>query len=88
MRAGRSPARCATGAGCSAPRDRGTLFLDEIGEMRPIAGGAAARAPDGEYRPVGSDQAFHADVRVVAATKRTLDEEVREGRFARTFSSG
>ncbi|MGO8703019.1 MAG: sigma-54 interaction domain-containing protein [Candidatus Brocadiia bacterium] len=79
------------GAFTGAVRDRrglfstahgGTIFLDEIGEMAPELQGALLRVlQSGEYRPVGSDQAAHADVRVVAATKRSLDEEVRAGRF-------
>ena len=79
------------GAFTGAVRDRrglfssahgGTIFLDEIGEMAPELQGALLRVlQSGEYRPVGSDEAAHADVRVVAATKRSLAEEVRAGRF-------
>jgi transcriptional regulator with GAF, ATPase, and Fis domain len=62
--------------------DRGTIFLDEIGEMAPELQGALLRVlQSGEYRPVGSDEAAHTDVRIVAATKRSLAEEVRAGRF-------
>ena len=52
--------------------DGGTLFLDEIGELRPHAPGqAAARAPGGEIRPVGSATRRPAvDVRIIAATNR------------------
>ena len=50
--------------------------------MAPELQGALLRVlQSGEYRPVGSDEAAHTDVRVVAATKRSLDEEVRAGRF-------
>jgi len=79
------------GAFTGAVRDRrglfssahgGTIFLDEIGEMAPELQGALLRVlQSGEYRPVGSDEAAHADVRVVAATRRSLAEEVRAGRF-------
>jgi len=79
------------GAFTGAVRDRrglfssangGTIFLDEIGEMAPELQGALLRVlQSGEYRPVGSDAAAHADVRVVAATQRSLAEEVRAGRF-------
>ncbi len=68
--------------GLFSAADRGTIFLDEIGEMAPELQGALLRVlQSGEYRPVGSDEAAHADVRVVAATKRSLAEEVRAGRF-------
>jgi DNA-binding NtrC family response regulator len=60
----------------------GTLFIDEIGEM---AGGLQAKLlrvlEDGHYRRVGSTQDAHADVRLVAATNRRLEEEIRSGRF-------
>ena len=60
----------------------GTLFIDEIGEM---AGGLQAKLlrvlEDGHFRRVGSTSEAHADVRVVAATNRRLEEEIRAGRF-------
>jgi Nif-specific regulatory protein len=62
--------------------DRGTIFLDEIGEMALELQAALLRVlQSGEYRPVGSDAVAHVDVRIVAATKRSLAEEVRAGRF-------
>jgi transcriptional regulator with GAF, ATPase, and Fis domain len=68
--------------GLFSSADRGTIFLDEIGEMAPELQGALLRVlQSGEYRPVGSDEAAHTDVRIVAATKRSLAEEVRAGRF-------
>jgi transcriptional regulator with GAF, ATPase, and Fis domain len=68
--------------GLFSAADQGTIFLDEIGEMAPELQGALLRVlQSGEYRPVGSDEAAHADVRVVAATRRSLAEEVRAGRF-------
>jgi transcriptional regulator with GAF, ATPase, and Fis domain len=68
--------------GLFSAADQGTIFLDEIGEMAPELQGALLRVlQSGEYRPVGSDEAVHADVRVVAATRRSLAEEVRAGRF-------
>jgi DNA-binding NtrC family response regulator len=60
----------------------GTLFIDEIGEM---AGGLQAKLlrvlEDGHFRRVGGTQEMTADVRVVAATNRPLEEEQRAGRF-------
>jgi DNA-binding NtrC family response regulator len=60
----------------------GSLFIDEIGEM---AGGLQAKLlrvlEDGHFRRVGGTQELLADVRVVAATNRPLEEEQRSGRF-------
>jgi DNA-binding NtrC family response regulator len=60
----------------------GTLFIDEVGEM---AGGLQAKLlrvlEDGHFRRVGGTQEMLADVRVVAATNRPLEEEQRAGRF-------
>ncbi len=60
----------------------GTLFLDEIGEL-PLALQAKFLhfLENGDYRPVGATASYTADVRVVAATNRSLEEEVRAGRF-------
>src|SRR5581483_7051374 len=62
--------------------DRGTLFLDEIGDMPPSAQAKVLRVlQSGEVARVGSDQVFTVDVRVIAATNRDLERDVREGRF-------
>jgi transcriptional regulator with GAF, ATPase, and Fis domain len=62
--------------------DGGTLFLDEIGELPLDIQPMLLRALEsGEIRPVGFDQARKVHVRVVAATNRDLEEEVRAGRF-------
>lgn len=62
--------------------DRGTVFLDEITETTPAFQVKLLRAvQEGEVRRVGSNQTQHLDVRVIAATNRDADEEVREGRF-------
>jgi two-component system response regulator HupR/HoxA len=62
--------------------DGGTLFLDEIGETSPAFQVALLRAlQDGEILPVGAPRPLRVDVRVIAATNRSLDDEVRRGRF-------
>ncbi len=60
----------------------GTLFLDEIGDMSPRAQAKVLRAlQEGEVEKVGGSGARKVDVRVVAATNRDLEADVREGRF-------
>ncbi|MBS1536526.1 MAG: sigma-54-dependent Fis family transcriptional regulator [Bacteroidetes bacterium] len=62
--------------------DRGTIFLDEIGEM-PI--GTQVKLlrvlESGEFTRVGSSEMQHVDVRIIAATNRDLEYEVRQGNF-------
>ena len=60
----------------------GTLFIDEIAEMSPSLQAKLLRVlEDGHYRRVGGTQEFNADVRVVAATNKLLEEEQKAGRF-------
>jgi DNA-binding NtrC family response regulator len=60
----------------------GTLFLDEIGETSPAMQVKLLRAlQEGEIRRVGASRAAHVDARVVAATNRDLEREVKSGRF-------
>ncbi len=62
--------------------DGGTLFLDEIGDMGPKMQGQLLRTlQDGEVRPVGGSEALMVDVRLVCATNKDLDAEVKAGRF-------
>ncbi len=60
----------------------GTLFLDEIGELPLDVQPKLLRAIDErELQRVGGAKSIPVDVRIVAATKRNLEEEVRRGRF-------
>ena len=60
----------------------GTLFLDEIGETSPAFQVKLLRVlQEGEVRPVGSTRAVPVDVRVLAATHRRLEDDMRSGRF-------
>lgn len=68
--------------GLVAQADGGTLFLDEVDSLSGRAQGALLRfLQDREYRPVGSERLFHADVRVVCATNRDLRDWVDRGQF-------
>jgi two-component system response regulator HupR/HoxA len=62
--------------------DGGTIFLDEIGETSPAFQVKLLRVlQEGEIRPVGGTKTVSVDVRVVSATNRDLEEDVRQGRF-------
>jgi DNA-binding NtrC family response regulator len=62
--------------------EAGTLFLDEAGETSPAMQVKLLRAlQEGEIRRVGSTKPINVDARVVAATNRDLEKEVRAGRF-------
>jgi DNA-binding NtrC family response regulator len=60
----------------------GTLFVDEVAEMTPALQAKLLRVlEDGHFRRVGGTQEKRADVRIVAATNKPLEEEVKAGRF-------
>ena len=61
---------------------RGTLFMDEVGELPPDLQVKLLRAlQEREIERVGGTQPIGVDLRVIAATNRDLDEDVRTGRF-------
>jgi two-component system response regulator AtoC len=62
--------------------DGGTLFLDEVGEMNPKTQIELLRVLETrELRRLGGSKLIHVDIRVIAATNKTLSEEVAQGRF-------
>lgn len=62
--------------------DGGTIFLDEIAEMSPSLQAKLLRVTqDGRFQRVGSNAEIRTNVRILAATNRVLDDEVRKGRF-------
>lgn len=76
-----------TGASSSKPglleiAHRGTAFLDEIAELQPTAQVKLLRfLQEGEIEKIGRTEKQRADVRIIAATNKNIEEEVRAGRF-------
>jgi len=60
----------------------GTVFLDEVGNIGPNIQAKLLRVLElQEIKPVGSNEPFRVDVRLIAATNKDLQAEIREGRF-------
>jgi two-component system response regulator GlrR len=60
----------------------GTIFLDEIGDMSlPIQAKVLRVLQERQFYPVGSEKIVETDVRVVVATNKNLEEQVRQGLF-------
>jgi DNA-binding NtrC family response regulator len=69
-------------AGLVEVAEGGTLFIDEVAEMGPGLQAKLLRVlENGQFRRVGSTQELHADVRIVAATNKHLEDEIQFGRF-------
>lgn len=68
--------------GLFAAANGGSIFLDEIGDTSLSFQVKLLRVlQEGEVRPMGTNRRQTIDVRVIAATNRNLEEEVRAGRF-------
>ncbi|HEV2352595.1 MAG TPA: sigma-54 dependent transcriptional regulator [Terriglobia bacterium] len=62
--------------------DGGTLFLDEIGDMSLRTQSKVLRVVEEQrFTPIGTGNNLTVDVRVIAATNKTLDEEIQKGNF-------
>ncbi|MDX2440264.1 MAG: sigma-54 dependent transcriptional regulator [Desulfobacterales bacterium] len=62
--------------------ERGSIFLDEIGDMSTDLQVKVLRVlEENEFEPVGGSKTIKANVRVIAATHRDLEEEVQKGNF-------
>jgi two-component system nitrogen regulation response regulator NtrX len=69
-------------AGKFEQADGGTLFLDEVGDMSLAAQAKVLRVlQDGEVTRIGGQKPHRVDVRVLAATNKTLEDEIAAGRF-------
>src|SRR5512147_896888 len=60
--------------------DQGTLFLDEIGDMPLSLQAKILKVIEtGEVSPIGETKSIHADIRLVAATNKNLEEQIERG---------
>lgn len=60
----------------------GTVFLDEVGEMSSMMQASLLRVlQEGEIKPLGAESCRKVDVRIISATNRSLEADVREGAF-------
>ena len=60
----------------------GTIFLDEVAEMSPALQAKLLRVTqDGRFQRVGANREIHTNARILAASNRNLEDEVKNGRF-------
>ena len=60
----------------------GSIFLDEVAEMSPALQAKLLRVTqDGRFQRVGSNREIHTNARILAASNRNLEDEVKSGRF-------
>jgi len=68
--------------GLFAEANHGTVFLDEVGELTPMIQTKLLRIiQEREFKPVGSNETIKANVRIISASNRDLEEEVMAKRF-------
>ena len=78
----RSPARAAQRIGRFEEADGGTIFLDEIAEMSPPLQAKLLRVTQGgKFQRIGSNREVNTNARILAASNRILEDEVKAGRF-------
>ncbi len=69
-------------AGKFQKADQGTIFLDEVGDMSLRTQAKVLRALEEQrFEPVGAHDSIQVDVRVIAATNKTLEDEIGRGNF-------
>jgi DNA-binding NtrC family response regulator len=62
--------------------DQGTIFLDEIGDISPAMQAKLLRVlQERRFERVGGHESIEVDIRVIAATNKSLEKQVKEGRF-------
>ncbi|NLF97000.1 MAG: sigma-54-dependent Fis family transcriptional regulator [Candidatus Riflebacteria bacterium] len=68
--------------GCFERADGGSLFLDEIGDMASMTQTKLLRVlQEQEFERIGGNETIRVDVRLIAATNKTLLEEIKRGKF-------
>jgi transcriptional regulator with PAS, ATPase and Fis domain len=73
--------------GLVAQANGGTLFLDEVGDMPAAMQAKLLRVLETRsYRPLGAEQEYHSDFRLIAATHQPLTRHVEEGQFRADLS--
>src|SRR6056297_789592 len=81
---GAFPGAIADRLGLFRAADGGTVFLDEVSEVSPHFQVALLRfLQEGEVKPLGSDTMLHSDVRIIAASNKSIEKMVHQGSFRR-----